>query len=788
MKDPISAVTPEEKLSLITVVSGNGQHHTARPDAKNPRSYDSLPILDIYSMIKNPPTSPKEQAKWAIGSSLIDEYSRKHSHQREEGLYHFFWGDLDELTIYNFRDVSDLVQKAFPNVSCLIYTTRSATEINPKSRIIFPLPDPVKGEDYEIIATIINDQLNEVGLTPDRASERPGQVCYLPNKGEYYEYKIIQGKPLNPLERFEPEIGVKKDLKREEQEIRKKKHEQALKRIQERINTGAESPVDAYKEQYPVELALEQYGYSKKGNKYLSPNSESGNAGVSIKDGKWYSHHSSDSNIGTNNGDGTWGDAFDLFVHYECGGDFSRAVRAAGEMFTKVDPILGDTVTLNKLNQRNHMSEQDTAMDDFADLPGENKENPKSDLEHKEEFSAGADWLDFDPASILLRDWIISGSILRGFVSILIAPGGVGKSSYTLMESMMVASGFPRSEALRGNIKCKVNTLLINNEDDTNELHRRVAGIMQYYDISNEDIHKKFFLKSGYQAQQLVCSESTASGQVVQTPLVKNLKKFLKEKEVGLLTVDPFVSTHQSNENDNMKMNAIIQVYKEICADADCAIRLVHHTRKGMANEITIESSRGGKALSDAARIGETLMPMPVEDAKMFGLTEEERNEHIRMDSAKANYTKRGEGIYFKMVSVQIANGEWVGVPFKADDLEAVESDGDNGRSDHEIFSILARCAVKKMGRDGGEIPWTDLSGMYKREAQVGKSTANNDFNQLPRDEKNKKRVSIITDDKKQTSDFYYIWYTKKHQTSPKILHLIPQSDLNEKEGEDLFA
>jgi hypothetical protein len=78
---------------------------------------------------------------------------------------------------------------------------------------------------------------------------------------------------------------------------------------------------------------------------------------------KWISHHDSDSGIGQPaKGGGTWGDAFDLFVYYEHGGDFNRAVRAAGELFTTVDPATGQTVTLSKLNQREYKRQQDQSL------------------------------------------------------------------------------------------------------------------------------------------------------------------------------------------------------------------------------------------------------------------------------------------------------------------------------------------------------------------------------------------------------------------------------------------
>jgi hypothetical protein len=95
---------------------------------------------------------------------------------------------------------------------------------------------------------------------------------------------------------------------------------------------------------------------------------------------KFISRHESDAGIGqpAPNG-GTWGDAFDLFVYYEHSGDFNRAVKAAGELFTTVDPVNGQSVTISKLNQRQYKRDQENSADpgaDFGDTGNQDKPDP----------------------------------------------------------------------------------------------------------------------------------------------------------------------------------------------------------------------------------------------------------------------------------------------------------------------------------------------------------------------------------------------------------------------------
>lgn len=89
------------------------------------------------------------------------------------------------------------------------------------------------------------------------------------------------------------------------------------------------SVIDGFNAANDIHATLEKYGYRRcgKANRYLSPNSKSGLAGVVVFDGdRAYSHHASDPFDSAHTFD-----AFDLFAQYEHGGDVLKAVREAGE-------------------------------------------------------------------------------------------------------------------------------------------------------------------------------------------------------------------------------------------------------------------------------------------------------------------------------------------------------------------------------------------------------------------------------------------------------------------------
>lgn len=74
---------------------------------------------------------------------------------------------------------------------------------------------------------------------------------------------------------------------------------------------GQTSPIQAFNEQHQLTELLSQYGYKRKlvtntHEKWLSPDSSSGIAGITVRGNKFFSHHSDQFN------DGYWHDAFDL--------------------------------------------------------------------------------------------------------------------------------------------------------------------------------------------------------------------------------------------------------------------------------------------------------------------------------------------------------------------------------------------------------------------------------------------------------------------------------------------
>jgi hypothetical protein len=83
-----------------------------------------------------------------------------------------------------------------------------------------------------------------------------------------------------------------------------------------------------------------------------------------------------------------------------------------------------------------------------------------------------------------------------------------------------------------------------------------------------------------------------------------------------------------------------------------------------------VDAARGSGALSNVTRIGTTLFVMTKDEANDFGISQEDRTLYIRLDDAKANYSRVSSiAQWFRMETVQLQNsegdvpGDNVGVP-----------------------------------------------------------------------------------------------------------------------------
>lgn len=211
-----------------------------------------------------------------------------------------------------------------------------------------------------------------------------------------------------------------------------------------------------------------------------------------------------------------------------------------------------------------------------------------------------------DPASIPPRPWVYGRHLIRKQVSVTVAPGGVGKSSLTICEALAMASG----RELLGDWTAKgLKVWLYNLEDPRDEMERRIIAAMQHHNVSPEEVSGRLFVDTGRE-RELCTAIQTREGVQIMRPELDALADEIEARQIDVVVIDPFVSSHQASENDNGAIDLVAKEWARLADRCDCAIELVHHTRKTNGEEATTESGRGASALLAAARSGRVLNKM----------------------------------------------------------------------------------------------------------------------------------------------------------------------------------
>ncbi len=265
-----------------------------------------------------------------------------------------------------------------------------------------------------------------------------------------------------------------------------------------------------------------------------------------------------------------------------------------------------------------------------------------------------------DPATIPPRPWLFGHRYLKGYVTVTVAPPGVGKSTLTIQEALAIATG----QDWAGQDAHETGKVWVyNNEDDRDELHRRIAAAAKHMEIDLAQVADRLYINTGAERPFLVARENPKTGDVTQLPDVAACIEEIRRLGISLFVVDPFAETHHVSENSNEAIRAVGAMYRDIAQQTNAAVSLVHHTRKLPAGSSeghvgNMDSGRGASALMGIARVVDTLFGMSQKDADRLDIEPEDRGRYIRLDGAKANMSLiTGEAIWFRRATVILPNG-----------------------------------------------------------------------------------------------------------------------------------
>lgn len=168
--------------------------------------------------------------------------------------------------------------------------------------------------------------------------------------------------------------------------------------------------------------------------------------------------------------------------------------------------------------------------------------------------------------------------------------------------------------------------MLVNNEDDEGELQRRLAAICTEHGIDRAALQGRLHLHCpADEAPFLALARDPQTRQLRRTKALRELSDYMGASGASVFIVDPFVETHEGDENSNSDVGAAMKQFRAVARLRSAAGLIIHHTRKpphtgndGLAGDAAV--ARGASAFQGNVRVLATLFGMTPNEAAQYGI------------------------------------------------------------------------------------------------------------------------------------------------------------------------
>lgn len=326
--------------------------------------------------------------------------------------------------------------------------------------------------------------------------------------------------------------------------------------------------------------------------------------------------------------------------------DFDGGPMTAGDR-VRLDAEAAENIDYSDVYQRGGS--------DWVRASIEEAERPSPDGTERRTISA-TPYVCRDPRSIPARSWIFGRLMLRGSLSVVVAPGAIGKTALMVGTALSLSTGRPLLDKQVWEGPKRV--WLWNLEDSAEELSRLVEAARLHWRIEPEEIGDRLFIDSALEGAELCVAVEDHTGFRILEPVIDALVAELLARQIDVLIVDPFVSSHGVSENNNTAIDAIAKKWARVAVRANCSVVIVHHTRKLNGAEVTAEAGRGAVALPNAARSALALNRMAADEAEQWGIEAEDRRRYFRAYDDKPNRAPpASKSDWYYLASVDLGNG-----------------------------------------------------------------------------------------------------------------------------------
>ena len=312
----------------------------------------------------------------------------------------------------------------------------------------------------------------------------------------------------------------------------------------------------------------------------------------------------------------------------------------------------------------------------IADAKAEKKAEDEASDRDKNNASAVAfsTFKYIDPDALPPREYIYRDWILKRELTVLVAPGGRGKSAWLLSVAIDLACGVDHLGA--GNLYRPRKVMLYNTEDSLLEMQRRASSYIRQHSFHPDLIarlEKNLHLQSG-KDKVLVFAKNKKGIIRENEAMTTELVQKIEDLGVEVLMADPLATLHEAKENAVEDMAPVAKIFSSIQSRTGVAMVIAHHTRKGAKGVKTTndaDDSRGSTHIVNSARIVLNINDLPADDAERWGIPKDECWKYFAMSKgSKSNLSPRDPSlVLYRTNSVQANNAT---AEYKADNTVAL--------------------------------------------------------------------------------------------------------------------
>ena len=259
------------------------------------------------------------------------------------------------------------------------------------------------------------------------------------------------------------------------------------------------------------------------------------------------------------------------------------------------------------------------------------------------------------PAIPPKRQWLHGTDLVRGAVTILVAPGGRAKSTWLLACALACASGrnLLGSHIFGGSLR----VLCLSTEDGLPELALRLRAAMEHYELKDADLPGLYAI--GADRWGLPLLQADGNRAVLDRTGLNALAAELDHTKPDVLIIDPLINVMGGvDANNNAAAALLMRQLVGLATTRRMAVALAHHTSKGR-DPTSAESAMGAASFTNLARIALSIEPLEEKNAGTVGLPPWEAKSVFRVLGTKQNFSPpKTEDRWFRLVSIAMPNAE----------------------------------------------------------------------------------------------------------------------------------